>query len=231
MGRGSGGGDITLEQQAESRFYHALAILHAPTYRLENAGALQQDWPRVPLPTSRDALEDSAALGRQVAALLDSETPVIGVTQGDPRPDLKTIAVPTTMDGRAPDFAVTARWGHFGKGSAVMPGRGRTVSNDDGLDILPERYHLLARGAVVGVGLYAGRLSGVEEVAQLSRGERVGAGALCRRSAGIHAHRPPDRGTVGIDRRARHQLSPCDACGIGMSINGGAQPPTPAFNS
>ncbi len=134
-GEGVGGGDITLEQQAESRFYHALAILHAPTYRLENAGALQQDWPRVPLPTSRDALEDSAALGRQVAALLDSETPVIGVTQGDPRPDLKTIAVPTTMDGRAPDFAVTARWGHFGKGSAVMPGRGRTVSNDDGLDI------------------------------------------------------------------------------------------------
>ena len=71
----------------------ALAQKHAPAYRLENAGALRQDWPRVPLPTSRAAVEASAVLGRQVAALLDVETPVSGVTQGDPRDDLRTVAI------------------------------------------------------------------------------------------------------------------------------------------
>ena len=64
----------------QESFYHTLAVLHAPAYRDENAGALRQDWPRVPLPDSRDALVASAALGRQIAALLDTETPVPGVT-------------------------------------------------------------------------------------------------------------------------------------------------------
>jgi predicted helicase len=64
----------------EDLFYHALAILHAPAYRVGNAGALRQDWPRIPLPAAKEALLASAALGRQVAALLDTETPVAGVT-------------------------------------------------------------------------------------------------------------------------------------------------------
>lgn len=64
----------------ECLFYHALAILHAPRYRVENTGALRQDWPRIPLPETYDALKVSAALGKQIAALLDTETPVSGVT-------------------------------------------------------------------------------------------------------------------------------------------------------
>ena len=38
--------------------------------------------------------------------------------------------MPTTIDGHnmtGDDFALTAGWGHFGQGSAVMPGRGRIV--------------------------------------------------------------------------------------------------------
>ena len=70
-------------------FHHAAAVLHAPAYAEENAGGLAQDWPRIPLPASRDALLASAALGRQVAALLDTETPVDRVTAGKPRPELK----------------------------------------------------------------------------------------------------------------------------------------------
>src|SRR5882762_5931958 len=61
-------------------FYHILAVLHSPTYRTENAGALRQDWPRVPLPGAAELLRASAALGLQVAALLDTERPVPGVT-------------------------------------------------------------------------------------------------------------------------------------------------------
>ena len=75
-----------VEATEQDLFYHTLAVLHAPAYREENAGALRQDWPRVPLPDNRDALLASAALGRQIAALLDTETPVPGVTTADVPP-------------------------------------------------------------------------------------------------------------------------------------------------
>ena len=39
-----------LAQSAETLFYHALAMQHAPRYRAENADALRLDWPRIPLP-------------------------------------------------------------------------------------------------------------------------------------------------------------------------------------
>src|SRR5215510_8903505 len=71
-----------IEVTEQDLFYHTLAILHAPTYRTENAGALRQDWPRVPLPGTAELLHASAALGRQVAALLDTERPVPGITSG-----------------------------------------------------------------------------------------------------------------------------------------------------
>ncbi len=53
-----------------------------------------------------------------------------GVTTGDLRPEIATIAVPTTLDARqmtGDDFALTAGWGHFGAGQAVMPGQGSAV--------------------------------------------------------------------------------------------------------
>ncbi len=146
----------------EDLFFHVLAVLHAPAYRDENAGALRQDWPRVPLPgwgvdaasrrvsdgvdatssshaTRRDAastLRASAALGRRVAALLDSATPVPGVTCGALRDDLKAIAVCVRADGRpinpdAGDLDLTAGWGHAGQGGVTMPGRGKVEETFD----------------------------------------------------------------------------------------------------
>ena len=123
---------------AEDLFHHLLATLHDPAYRKENAGALRMEWPRIPLPgwpdgednDAAEALLESAAHGRELAALLDSDTAVAGVTQAPLRPELAAIAVPATMDGRnmsGEDFAVTAGWGHFGTGDAVMPGQGRVV--------------------------------------------------------------------------------------------------------
>jgi len=122
----------------EDMFYHILAILHDPTYRNANAGALRMEWPRIPLPGwpdgtakgAAEALTESAARGRELAALLNSETPVPGVTQAPLRPEFAAIAVPTTADGRnmaGDDFAVTAGWGHYGRGDAVMPGQGHAV--------------------------------------------------------------------------------------------------------
>ena len=122
----------------EDLFHHVLATLHDPAYRETNAGALRMEWPRIPLPgwpdgeaeATAEALLASAARGRQLAALLDSDTPVPGVTQAPLRPEMAAIAVPATTDGRnmsGEDFAVTAGWGHFGTGDAVMPGQGRVV--------------------------------------------------------------------------------------------------------
>jgi hypothetical protein len=111
---------------APALFHHTLAILHAPAYRLENSGGLRQDWPRLPLPATADALAASAALGRTVAALLDPEQPVAGVTRGEPRADLRDVAV-FDFAGAQPDLAVSAGWGYGGREGVVMPGRGRTV--------------------------------------------------------------------------------------------------------
>ncbi len=122
----------------EDLFHYILATLHDPAYREANAGALRMEWPRIPLPGWPDGaaegaaaeLARSAARGRELAALLDPDTPVPGVTQGALRPEIAAIAVPATQDGRnmaGSDFAVTAGWGHFGQGNVVMPGQGRAV--------------------------------------------------------------------------------------------------------
>lgn len=111
----------------EDLFFHIVAILHAPAYRTENAGALRQDWPRVPLPKDADTLRAGAALGRQVAARLDPETDVPGVTDDSPRTDLRGLAALTTSkDAKAKtlDLALTARWGYAGQGGVIMPGPG-----------------------------------------------------------------------------------------------------------
>ncbi|OQA37227.1 MAG: N-6 DNA Methylase [Acidobacteria bacterium ADurb.Bin340] len=106
-------------------FFHALAVLHAPAYRAENGGALRMDWPRIPWPASKEALAASAALGRAVAALLDGEQPVPGVTTGKIRAELKGVAVLATMEGAALDLEVTAGWGIRGQGGIAMPSEGR----------------------------------------------------------------------------------------------------------
>ncbi len=122
-----------LGADAESLFFHALAVMHAQAYRVENAGALRQDWPRVPLPESQTALEASARLGRQVAALLDVEREVDGVTAGSIRDDLREIAVPSTT-GAMPDYSAQG-WGYLANG-ATMPGQGTVRERDYGrLDV------------------------------------------------------------------------------------------------
>ena len=121
------------------------------------------EWPRIPLPgwphpgnagilpaseqcsaspdretiEATKALARSAARGRQLATLLDPDTPVPGVTAGELPPEFAAIAVPTTMDGHnmiGDSFALSVGWGHYGTGSAVMPGQGRIVERAVTLD-------------------------------------------------------------------------------------------------
>lgn len=114
---------------AELIWMHALAIGYSPAYLSENADGIRENWPRIPLPESRVALLASAALGREVAALLDTEVPVPGVTSGAIRDELKTIAMVSRVGGGTltpAEFALTAGWGSGGQGGITMPGKGKT---------------------------------------------------------------------------------------------------------
>jgi hypothetical protein len=113
------------EPTAALLWMHALAIGYAPAYLTENTDGIRQDWPRIPLPNTKAALLASAELGRQVAALLDTETPVPGVDAGKIRPELMKIAVVTRLTNETLNLALTAGWGHVGKGGVTMPGKGR----------------------------------------------------------------------------------------------------------
>ncbi len=89
------------------------------------------------------------ARGRELAALLNSETPVLGVTTGMLRPEMGTIAVPATRHSSnmtGDDFLLTADWGHYGQGETVMPGQGRvaecpyTAKEQAALDSLADTF-------------------------------------------------------------------------------------------
>ncbi len=127
-----------LSVSVEDLFHHVVATLHDPAYQKDNAGALRAEGPRIPLPGwprgeargGAEVLARSATRGRELAALLDPETPVPGVTHRPLRPEIAALAVPATTDGgnmTDAHFAVTAGWGHHGSGNAVMPGQGRAV--------------------------------------------------------------------------------------------------------
>ena len=129
-----------LGASVEDLFHHILAVLHDTTYNQVNADALRAEGPRIPLPgwpngdeEATESLVQSAAQGRELARLLDPEAPVPGVTEGELRPEIAAIAVPSTVDKHnmfGDDFALTAGWGHYGSGDAVMPGQGRVVERD-----------------------------------------------------------------------------------------------------
>ena len=125
---------------------HALAIGYSSAYLSENADGIHMDWPRVPLPDSKQALLDSAALGEKVATLLDIEHLAASVTTGDIRPELRLIGI-ISREGsgqlQEKELAITAGWGHAGKNDAVMPGKGKAIERD----YTPEEKDAIQKGA------------------------------------------------------------------------------------
>jgi len=118
---------------AELIWMHVLAIGYSPAYLSENADGFRKDWPRIPLPKKKELLEASVALGEKVAALLDTEKPVAGVTASPIRPEIQAIAVITREEGgqlQPKELAVTAGWGHAGQNGVVMPGKGKAIERD-----------------------------------------------------------------------------------------------------
>jgi hypothetical protein len=127
----------TDQSTAELIWMHALAIGYSPAYLHDNADGIRENWPRIPLPASKEALLASAVLGRDVAALLDTEASVPGVTSGAIRDELKPIAVVSRVGSgalTAAEFALTAGWGSGGQGGITMPGKGKTEPRAAGPD-------------------------------------------------------------------------------------------------
>jgi hypothetical protein len=114
----------SIEAPERSLFFHALAIMHTPQYRKENAGALLGDWLRIPLPATKELLSHSTTLGRRLAELLDpeSETEIPA-----PWRFFGKLNLPQHID-LTESLKLTAGWGSRGQGSTVMPGRGISQS-------------------------------------------------------------------------------------------------------
>ncbi|MDL2291173.1 N-6 DNA methylase [Desulfovibrio sp. OttesenSCG-928-F20] len=136
------------ELQQAAIWLHALAVGYSPAYLTDNADALRLDWPRIPLPQSKNNLEASAALGQRIAGLLDVDTPLSTPSQSAMQPILHNIGLITSVDSTPlePDkghLDLTAGWGHAGQGTSTMPGRGKFVERD----YSPEEMDALLQGA------------------------------------------------------------------------------------
>jgi hypothetical protein len=82
-------------------FHLTLAVAHAPQYQLDHQDALAHDWIHLPIPKERATFLGIAAVGRQVAALLDplaDATPVLEEVLGA---DRRTLAVTSSAESEA----------------------------------------------------------------------------------------------------------------------------------
>lgn len=135
--------------EPEDLFYHCLAVMHSLAYRWENNDSLRLDWPRIPLPKERGALVASADIGRKVAALLDVESRVDGVTVGSVRDELRLVGRlvregGAQIDPDAGHLRVTAGWGYRQRSNrAIMAGQGKAVERE----YSPDEKAAVLRGA------------------------------------------------------------------------------------
>ena len=111
---------------AELIWMHVLAICYSPEWLQDHHLGVRFDWPRVPLPDTGDALQASADRGRKVAALLDFDVPVSGVTQGSIEPALSEIAT-LWSDAATLDLNVREMWGSRDRIGRVTPTTGRAT--------------------------------------------------------------------------------------------------------
>jgi hypothetical protein len=111
-----------------------------------------------------ETLRAGATLGRQVAALLDPETPVPGVTDLKVRPDLKGLGELTVAPGsdKNPDLAIVARWGYAGQGGVVMPGPGMVRNGTRGEGFLDIHLNATTRWKDVPEAVWTYTLGGYQ---------------------------------------------------------------------
>lgn len=148
---GSLGFDIVDRSTAELVWFHALAIGYSSLYLRENADGIHDGWPRLPIPSLKADLLESAELGKMIANLLDLDRGVPRVTQDPLGEGFKLIGSVTRvgdgqLDPSRGDLKVTVGWGH---GTEIaMPGVGRAIEREY---FSEELEGLNKEGSVVGL--------------------------------------------------------------------------------
>lgn len=110
---------------ARALWLHTLAIGYSPAYQTENADGLRIDWPRIPLPSTAEALKQSAHIGKKVGALLDT-SPMDTRVGPKALDNLIMLAVPTGQEWSLSDF-----WGYRDGKGKVYPGVGKTSEQNE----------------------------------------------------------------------------------------------------
>ena len=115
-------------------WFHSQAIGYSALYLRENTCGVRYNWPRIPMPVSKEELVNSALLGKNITELLNTEACVKGVTESALRSEMKVIACFTVVAGEKLDPAkhlkIEVGWGHEGKDNVVMGGKGKLVERD-----------------------------------------------------------------------------------------------------
>lgn len=141
-----GGLGLDPDVAAPKLWMHVLATASAPLYLSENADGVKRDWPRVPLPTTAELLDQSADLGLSLANLLNPCDSVKGVTTETIRPEIAMVGN-LSLAGSGPldpstDLKLTKGWGHKGK-NGINPGKGLVIERD----YTPAEREAIAKGA------------------------------------------------------------------------------------
>jgi hypothetical protein len=124
----------------ESVFFALIAITNSPLW-LEQQPVESDDFAAVPLPSSPTALASAADIGRQLADLFDPATPVTGVTQGNIRQELRTIATPDPVSGTVD---LKGRYGELG---GIWEGNNTVLwSGDKGWRNVPDHVFTFSVG-------------------------------------------------------------------------------------
>jgi Type ISP C-terminal specificity domain len=119
--------------KSELVWLHALAIGYSPGYLEENRDGGRFTYQRVPLPSTLDQLQTSAALGAHIAALLDADREVPGITRIAPAaPDAalwRSLAEIEATHGSRLESAdlVLSGWAIVDAEGIIIPGAGVVI--------------------------------------------------------------------------------------------------------
>jgi hypothetical protein len=124
------GFNVVDRSTGELVWFHALATGYSSLYLRENADGIHDGWPRLPLPSSKEDLLESAELGKKIASLLNTERSVPRVTSDPIGEGFKLIGVVTKVGGgqldpSKGDVKIDVGWGHGTE--VVMPGVGKAI--------------------------------------------------------------------------------------------------------
>jgi hypothetical protein len=96
------------EKQAGEAIFHALVALTNSPCWLDEQPVESDDFATVPLPADPSKLLRASEIGRELVDLFDGDTPVVGVTVGSIREELRTVATADSVPGAV---AVEGRYG------------------------------------------------------------------------------------------------------------------------